>query len=218
MLLAGLVTLTLALGHLAQVLGADEQIGGDLVWIGPVVAVLAAAIAVFFRAPAAALVAALATAAGVFAFVAVVVEPDDEETYRWVATGLIAGFLAAGLVLRALGDGRHSVQLVNAAGLMVIALSYALGVFLLVDFDDGYGLERGWEAVLVLGSLAVTACAVLFRERGTGWIGAVGLAAAIFSVAGESDETPAFVGWPLFLTVGAAVLFLAALLRPAARR
>jgi peptidoglycan/LPS O-acetylase OafA/YrhL len=104
-------------------------------------------------------------------------------------------------------------------GLLIVALggtfALAFSPRLAAALDD-VGISGspglGWELVLIVGSLAVIAYAVLTRERGPAFIGVLALAIALALVA-ESGDEPSVVGWPLVLLLAAGAA-LALGLRP----
>jgi peptidoglycan/LPS O-acetylase OafA/YrhL len=208
LLIAGLVLVGFALGHLAEVLGDEDDPETSVIAAALVFAALAAVLGVWRRSAASVLLAALAVGVATIAFVAQIEDSEELEPFRWAASAYFSVFWIGGVALRAAGDRRHGPQLVNAAGLALIAFAIVGGGAL--AFDGSYGLERGWEAVLVVGSLLTLAVGLLFRERGPAWIGVVALAMTLVTVSGEGDDTPTLVGWPLFLVAAAALLIAAA--------
>lgn len=212
LLLASLVTLVLVLAHLTEVLGEDEAFAGDsIVWSAAAFLVIAAATGVVFRSGACVLVAAVAAGALTIAFVAVVIEPDDEVSYQWALGAYFGAFCAAGYVLRAFGERRHSDQLVNAAAIALILYLLGSGFFFFSfegNYEDGPG--RGLEALLLIGPLLAIGYGLFFRARGPAWAGGLALAAGVLTGAGEE---PTLLVWPLVLLGIAAALMLAAALR-----
>ena len=212
LLLASLVMLALALSHLTEVLGEDEQFGGEsILWASAAFAVIAAATGVVFRSAACTMAAALGAGVLTIAIVAEALEPSDEDDYRWAAAVFYAVACAAGYALRAAGERRHSAQLVTAAAIALILFGLAADTFFPFEEGEGYFiLDRGWEALLIVGSLVVLAFALFFRARGPGWAGFVALLIALETVTGEEAT---LLVWPLFLLGGAALLMIAAWLR-----
>jgi hypothetical protein len=211
LLLAALVLFTLALFHLVHLVTDRESAEDGVVWAAAAFSIVAAFTGVRYGSGACTLLAALGVGGVTLAFLGEVVDPVGERTYYWAFTIYVGAFLAAGAILRLLGEARHSTQLVNAAAVALSLFGVWLGVVFEIEFEDsqGQGLEREWESVLVTGSLAVLLFGLFSRERGPAWGGAVALAIALIAVSGEQDETPTLVGWPIFL-LGAAVLLMAA--------
>jgi hypothetical protein len=215
--LASLVLLALALGHLTEVLGADDIFGGDSVaWASGAFVVIAAATGVVFRSAACTLAAAIATAILTATFVGYVLKPEDPDGYKWAVGAYFGVACAAGYVLRWLGDLRHSPQLVTAAAVTLAALASFFGFFIGADFEgEAAPLGRGFEALLVAGPLLALAYGLFFRERGPAWAGGVALAAGLATVGGSK---PTLLVWPLVLFGAAAVVVLAAAARARASR
>jgi hypothetical protein len=215
LLLAALVLFTLALFHFVHLVTDRESAEDGVVWATAAFSFVAALTGVRYRSGACTLLAALGVGGVTLAFLGEVVDPVGERTYYWAFAIYIGAFLAAGAILRLLGEARHSTQLVNAAAIALILFGVWLGIVFEIDFEDsqGQGLEREWESVLVTGSMAVLLFGLFFRERGPAWGGAVALAVALIAVSGEQDETPTLVGWPIFLLGAGALLIAAAAVR-----
>ena len=218
LLIAGLVLLGVVLARAADMV-VDDNAEVIVAAAAGVFVVVAAAIGLAYRSAACTLLAAVGVGVLTLALVAAAADGDDEDPFLWAFAAYTAVMLGGGVLLRLLGERRHSTQLVNAAAIAVILFGWWSGLFFgLGSVDDGsdgysYGLERGWEVAMVGGSLLALLFGVLFRERGPAWGGGLGLAISLFTVAGEGDDTPALVGWPVFLIVAAVVLAAAAALR-----
>lgn len=215
LLLAGLVLLGAALGHLVEGVTDTESAEDGIVWGAGAFALAGAFVAIRYRSGACMLLAALGAGVLVLAYVSEVIEPDDERTYYWAVTAYIGASLGGGAVLRLLGEARHSTQLVNVAAVALVLFGVWLSLYFDISFEDSYGvgLEREWEGVLVAGSLGVLLFGLFFRERGPAWGGGLALAIALISVSGENDETPTLLGWPVFILVASALLLAAAAVR-----
>ena len=216
LLIAGLVLLVVVLVRVVEMIVDDDSPETAVAIAAGVFVIVAAAIALAYRSAACALLAAVGAGVLTLAAVAAVGDPDDERPFLWAFLAYTAVMLGGGLLLRLLGERRHSTQLVNAASIAVVLFGWWFGLFFGVEDDSGSyggGLEREWEGLLVGGSLAALLFGILFRERGPAWGGGLGLVLAIYSVSGESDETPTLVGWPLFLIAAAVGLAVAAALR-----
>jgi hypothetical protein len=139
------------------------------------------------------------------------------DNFRFYLTALAAAFGAGSVWLRRLGRERHSVQLVNAAALtlMAIAVSFIVesfaGAFNGGSGDDpGFATDSGWELVLMIGSFWILAYAAIRREPGPAWLGAVLLNVSAIVSAAEDPDDATIVGWPLaMLLLSVAALALA---------
>lgn len=224
LLLAGLTLLAIALGRLAEVLGADDGLGssGALTWTSAVFASVAA-VAAWGRidSPICALVEFVAGGVFVLAFVDWVFSPESANTFRWILLVLIAGFVAGHLYWRE-RKRRHAVHFVNAAGIAGLALGASLlgGIFGAAVAGAFAGGETvvddpgtWWELVLLAVGLGLVAYAAVDREPGPGYLGFSVL--ALFALLGglPGEDGASIVGWPLLLLLAGAAA-LAAGLRP----
>lgn len=221
LLLGGYLVGALALGRLAELLGADSAGSpGALAWVS---AVLAAASGALWRGhaqPVFVLIAALAAGVAVLAFVRWVIHPRGAGDYRVALLLLILTFAALHARARE-RRRREGVLLVDAAGVTALALG-ALGaaplivVSLIGPLSAGSGGPNGptgWALVPLVTGCLLVAFAAIEREPGPGFLGAATL--AIFAgEAGVAGFTSAsLLGWPLVLLV-LAVVVLGAGLRP----
>jgi hypothetical protein len=146
---------------------------------------------------------------------------------------LSLAFMGGALRLRN-GRRRHSVQLVNAAGLaaLVLGLLYVVnaavasfanslidklqntpGLAVLSSFVPGNGVGFGWQLYLIAIGFGLVAYAAVDHEPGPGYIGAAVLVVFALVVGLRGAGGGSIVGWPLFLLViGAAGLAIG--LRP----
>lgn len=208
LLVAGLLPLIVALELLAEVLGAHRPPGsGAIAWTLGAEAALAAAAARRANSGACTLIAALAGAVAVEAFVNWVFHPHGLGTFRAILLALTLGFTAGAVRLRD-RRRRHAVQLINAGGLAAffLAVTYLATTLVTAAFPGSALLGQGaapfgWELYLLAIGFGLVAYAGADREPGPGYIGlAVLLTFAI--LAGESVfKRGSLVGWPLFLLV-----------------
>jgi hypothetical protein len=223
LLIAGLVLLGVVLARAADMV-VDDNAEVVVAAAAGVFVVVAAAIGLAYRSAACTLLAAVGVGVATLALVAAAADGDDEQPFLWAFVVYTAVMLGGGVLLRLLGERRHSTQLVNAAAIAVILFGWWAGLFFgfeSVDGEDGSyggGLQREWEVAMVAGSLGALLFGIVFRERGPAWGGGLALAIALFMVAGEADDTPTLVGWPVFLVAAAAVLAVAAALRARSER
>jgi hypothetical protein len=218
LLVCGLGLLYPALLTLADVLGADFDDGfpaGAFVWTSLLLAAAAFWPAAARDSAICALIAALAAGVAALAFVNWALDATSLTTYRGLLALLACGYVASSLLLRGPAP-RHSVQLVNAAGLAMLVLGLT-GVVPaafaeLSPFGDGADevLPDFWELVLLAAGCGLVAYGAVDREPGPAYLGVATLAAFVVSAA-ISDATLYF--WPgALLALGAGVM--AAGLRP----
>jgi len=216
LLVTGLLLLEVAIGRLADVLGADGFLSssGAVTWTQLVLAGVAAYAARQRNSAVCLLIAAAAFAAAVLAFVDWVFSPDGITTFRYILILLALGFTAAALVQRA-SRQEHSVQLINAAGLAVIALELTWAVqavfseALELPSDAGWG----WELFMLAAGCGLVAYAAVDRARGPGYIGFVALLLYVVVAAPPGAKSASLIGWPIvLLLIGGAGLAIG--LRP----
>jgi hypothetical protein len=218
LLVAGLLPGAIALVLLAELFGAAHPPGpGGYVWTLSVVVILAASAARHANSAICTLIAALVGAGVVFEFVAWVFQPQGLSTYRALILAIALSYTAAALGLRE-RHRRHSVQFVNAAGLVTAALALTYAKAVVVEGAIGWaglgGLTPsaaiapfGWKLYLLAAGLGLVAYACVDREPGPAYIGAIVLIAFGVLVGLPTSSRGSLVGWPLLLLVigGAAV-------------
>jgi hypothetical protein len=223
LLIAGLALALAAVVGLADVLGAEGG-EGSIALTALAFAGIAAYVAWTRSSPVTGLIAAAALAATVIAAVVGIFDADEVDTFRVLFLALAVAFALAAWRIESI-DKHLSVQLVNAAGLAVLALVVTLsGVGLGFPFQvfAGSGAESaneafGWELASLLACAALVAYAVVRREPGPGYLGAICTVYALAAAAGPSEEQT-LVGWPLVLIALAAVAVVDALRAPAQSR
>ncbi|MEA2180552.1 MAG: hypothetical protein QOG77_3849 [Solirubrobacteraceae bacterium] len=207
LIVCGLLATGATLLRLADVLGVDLDSGlpsGTVVWTSLLLAAKATYISAKRGSAVAALIAALAGGAALLAAWDWVFSPDSITPYRWLLLLLAFVYGIASLPLR--GESlRHAEQMVNAAGLAVLAIALsALNLF------GPITLPFIWELVVFAAGVSLVAYASADRAPGPAYLGVANLAAFIVIVGVETDTLE---WWPLFLlAVGG--LMLAAGLRP----
>ena len=219
LLISALALLLVVVIRLGDVL-ADNPFDNSLTiaWMAALFAALAAVAAFYLGSAVCTLFAAVGAA---IAVVAVLDEATAEgivsDNFRFYLTAIAGAFGAGSVWLRRIGRERHSVQLVNAAALTLMAVA---GSFIAEsiagafngDSDDGPGFatDSGWELVLMIGSFWILAYAALRREPGPAWLGAVLLNVSALVAAAEDPDDATIVGWPLaMLLLAVAALALA---------
>ncbi|MGZ6378853.1 MAG: hypothetical protein ACXWO2_09925 [Candidatus Limnocylindrales bacterium] len=224
LLVAGLLLLAITLELLAEVLGAHRPPGpGASTWTFATLAAVSAATARRANSGVCTLIAALAGAVALEAFVVWVFHPHGSGTFRAVLVLATLVYIAGAIRLR---DRRrsHAVGLVNAAGLttLLLAVTFVAQSVLAAAFGDlgAVGVLRrqsgapfGWELYVLAIGFGLVAYASADREPGPAYLGgAVLLSFAVLAGSG-SGARDSLVGWPLFLLViGALGLFIG--LRP----
>jgi hypothetical protein len=208
LLVAGLGLLAPALLTLADVLGADfdEFPAGAVTWTSLVLAGVALWAAVAKGSAICALIAAVAAAVAVLAFVRWSTDAGSLTTYRWLLAFAALGFVVVSLLLRGPAP-RHAEQMVNAAGLAVLAIGLT-GLVSVVLPLGGAGdtiLPNGWELVLLVAGCGLIAVGAVDRSPGPAYLGVANLAA--FTVAAGVSDEQTLIFWPaLLLALGLGVM------------
>ena len=209
LLVAGLGLLAPALLTLSDVLGADfdEFPAGAVTWTSLVLAGVALWPAVAKGSAICALIAAVAAAVAVLAFVRWSTDADSLTTYRWLLAFAALGFVVVSLLLRGPAP-RHAEQMVNAAGLAVLAIGLS-GLVTLVFPFTGAGdtiLPNGWELVVLVAGCGLIAVGAVDRAPGPAYLGVANLAAFTVAAGVSDDET--LLSWPLLiLALGLGAMF-----------
>ena len=206
LLVSGLGLLAPALLTLADILGADFSPfpAGAVTWTSLVLAGAAVWPAIANGSSVCALIAAIAVGVGVLSFVDWATGASSITTYRWLLAALALGFIVVSLLLRGPAP-RHSEQMVNAAGLAVLAIGFTglvpgllgqLGP--LGSRGDGL-LPNGWELFVLAGGCGLLAVAAVDRAPGPAYLGVANLAAFVGSATLSQDATLLY--WPVLLLV-----------------
>jgi hypothetical protein len=208
-LLCTLGLAAVALGRLAQVLGAERVAAGTVAWIAAALGVLAAGLARRHDTANATLVVGLAVAVVPVAFVVWAVGAGAEVQRLMLLLSAVA--LALGTV--ALRDRRptHAAQLANAGGLALVGVVVAPGLARLGLATAGAGGGAGWawELPVLVGGFGVLAYGAVDRRRGPVLVGLLCIAGFCASAA----DAGGLLGWPLVMALAAAFM-LAVGLRP----
>lgn len=220
-LMSGLVMALVALVQLAALIGEDGA--GAVAAVAVAFAGIAGFAAWRCSSPVATLIAAGAVATAAIAGFEGLVGFDGDDAVPGVALAFAVLFALGAWRVDAIARHR-SVQLVNAAGLAVVVLVVSqfggLGPFIVpVGTSENIGVNGplGWEIVSGLACAGLLAYAVLRREPGPGYLGA--LATVYFvSIVGELSEEQTLVGWPLVLIALAIAVTVAALRAPTASK
>jgi hypothetical protein len=214
LLVCGLVLLAPALLTLADVLGADfdEFPAGAIVWTSLVYAGLAFYPAAARDSAICALIAAIAAGVALLAFVNWALDAESVTTYRWLLALLALAYALVSLLLRGPAP-RHSEQMVNAAGLAVLAIALTGVLPSVVGFFSPFGggpdelLPNGWELLVFAAGCGLVAYGAVDRAPGPAYLGVANLAAFVASAAfGDAGET--LIYWPgLLLALGIGTMF-----------
>jgi hypothetical protein len=212
LLVCGLVLLAPALLTLADVLGADFDRfpAGAIVWTALLYAGAAAYPAAARDSSICALIAALALGVAALAFVNWALDATSVTTYRWLLTVLAVAYAVVSLLLRG-PVPRHSEQMVNAAGLAVLAIGLTGVLPAAVDEISPFAsapdeiLPNGWELVVFAAGCGLVAYGAVDRAPGPAYLGVANLGAFAVSAA-IGDETLLY--WPLLiLALGLGAMF-----------
>jgi hypothetical protein len=203
LLVCGLALLAPALLTLADVLGAgfDQFPAGAIVWTSLVLAGVALWPATAKGSSICALICALALGVAALAFVDWVTNATSVTTYRWLLAVAALAYVVVSLLLRGSAP-RHSEQMVNAAGLAVLAIGFT-GVVngligQLVPFSPAGGLlPNGWELLLLAAGCGLVAYGAVDRAPGPVYLGVANLAGFVGSATIYQHETLLY--WPLLI-------------------
>ena len=206
LLVSGLVLLAPALLTLADMLGADFDAfpAGAVTWTSLVFAGVALWPAVTKGSSICALIAAIAVAVAVMAFVNWATDANSVTTYRWLLAVAALGYVVVSLLLRGPAP-RHSEQMVNAAGLAVLAIAWTglvnglIGQLLPFGSPGGELLPNGWELVVFAVGCGLVAYGAVDSAPGPVYLGVANLASFVVAAGLSVDETLLY--WPLLILI-----------------
>lgn len=212
LIVAGLLLLYVALLRLADLLGAEfsgaEFPAGAFLWTGVVEALAAAVLSLRRGSAVAGLIAAIAGGIALLSGWDWLFDPGSITPYRWLLLLVALTYGLASLPLR--GQSlRHAVQMVNAAGLAILAITVLQvleGSVLFVRPLPGF-----WAFVVLAAGCGLIAYAAVDGAPGPAVIGLFNLAAFVASETIGADDTLRW--WPLVLLLAGATV-LAIGLRP----
>jgi hypothetical protein len=204
LLVSGLGLLHASLLTLANLLGADfDQFSpGAWVWTSLVVAATAAWAALRRASAICALIAAIESGVAVLSLWDWLFDPSGPTPFRWLLLVLAIALVLVSLVARG-GWPRHSEQLVNAAGLAILAIGLTGVAGAIVESFGPFGgnpdapLPGVWELVLLCGGCGLIAYGAVDRAPGAAWLGLANLGVFTLAATIGADETLAW--WPLLL-------------------
>jgi hypothetical protein len=202
-----------ALTNVADLLGAEDppfEASGTVVWIGTLLAGLAAWYARGWNSGISTLLCAATLVIVILAFIDWVFSPDEIDTFRWILLLIAAGFGAFGASRRP-AEPHHAVGFVNAAGISLFLLAATFlaevifgavaGGFGGVTRSFGPQVGWGWELVVVAGAGLLILYSVVAGQAGPGYLGALNLVAFVLLVGAPGEDGPSLIGWPLVLII-----------------
>ena len=221
-LVFGVLLVPLVLFQFLEVVDGDTGNSLNSAWIFLATAALAGLAARRRGATYAALLAGLSFLTAWLFFWEEILDDPSIEDFRWLLILVGAGLLAVALALRGARPAQSS-ELVTAAGLaavgagLLVSVEIAVqGFFGLFGGDGGDTGEQGtgWDAFLLVVSLALVIYGSRAARRGPAYVGAIGLAAFVLIIGRElaglaagDDPEGKVMGWPLLLlVVGGAAL------------
>lgn len=205
LLVCGLLLLGPALLTLADVLGAEFTSNfpaGAFTWTALVLAGMALWPAAAKGSSVCALIAALAVGLAALSFVKWSTGASSATTYRWLLALAALAYVTVSLLLRGPAP-RHSEQMVNAAGLAILAIALtglAGGLFGLLSPFGGERFEllpNGWELVVLFAGCGLIAYGAVDRAPGPAYLGLANLLAFLAAAGASRDATLLY--WPLIL-------------------
>ncbi len=188
LIVIGLAASAAALGRLSDLL-TESPGSGSFTWISAVLAGLAVFCSVRRRSAVAALIAAVAGGAALLFAWDWLFDPGSVTPFRWLLFLLAFVYGLASLPLRGESQ-RHSDQMVNAAGLAILAIAVS------ERFGLPGGIGDGWAFVVLVAGVSLVAYATADRAAGAAYLGAANLVA--FGVAESEGD---LLWWPLVLVV-----------------
>jgi hypothetical protein len=221
----------LMLFQLLALLGGDSNDSWNSVWILGLTGVIGVAATLYAGATQAAGFGALALIAAWLAFWDAVLDNPSGNTVRWLLVAIAAIYVVAAYVLARRGF-KLGAGLITAAGLAtayagVLSSLGALGLLgpLPLPGPTARTVEAatpsaGWDAFLLVTSIALVAFSARTGRRGPGLVGGGGIVAFIVVVGGQLGDAlaghakHAASGWPLLLLIVGAVGIAASFVIP----
>jgi hypothetical protein len=222
LLVAGIALVFLVLLRLVDVLDIDNS-SRNFVWTGVLLTSAAAWPSWRRNSGICALIAAITGGATSLYFVDWVFDPSGVGTFRWILLLLMLGFVGMSVMLRDWRH-RHSVQLINAAGLAALGLAFTfssetVGSAVISSstggsstVQTGLSVGWGWQLVILVAGCALIAYSGVDREWGPAYVGFAVLVSFVV-ISARPPHGASLKWWPIILLVigGAAI---AAGLRP----
>lgn len=222
LLIAGLLVLVIALVLFGEILAGHHHLGvGGVFWTIAVEAGVALAAARRANSAGCTLVAGIAAAVSLLAFVGWAFQPSGFGTYRWILFVESLALAAAAVALRT-QYRRHAVQLVNVAGLLVLFLALTfVGAAAIGTAESQLGssvptasigtASGGWKLFVLVAVGALIAYSIMDREPAPGVIGVtLGLTFAVLvGIHGLTGGSLVF--WPVLLLIVGIVAVAASL-------
>ena len=210
LVVAGLTLTGIACARLGQVLaGGDWTDGGGTLTL--MLLVFTAVAAYWYRetgSVACLLIASLAAVGLLLEAVNWIFSTEDADVFRALLVLAFVVLFVAGLSV----SGRAGTVLVGAAGVTVVASSYALGLLFAFGFG-GATTGWGWELIMLLEGFALAGYAAVQLQPGPGYLAFFVLAIFIFTatsaggatLGSDGEASHSLVGWPLALAIGTAL-------------
>lgn len=215
------VLVALAITQLASWV-IDEGSSGTVVWVGLLVLAYGAYLSKDRNSAIMTMFAALTAVVVVVAFVDWVFSPDSVTTFRWILF-LCALALTLAAVQRRDAARRHAVSLVDAVGIVMLAVGATLVADLIInaiglnifggEADAPEGGPVGWELVMLVFGFGLIAYGSVDRERVPSFLGVLVLVFFFVLTVIPGEDGPSLMGWPVVLLLLAGAL-LAIGLRP----
>ncbi|HEY0631540.1 MAG TPA: hypothetical protein VGC98_05765 [Thermoleophilaceae bacterium] len=221
----------LMLFQLLALIGGDANDSWNSVWILGLTGLIGVAATLYAGATQAAGFGALALIAAWLAFWDAVLDNPSGNTVRWLLVVIAAIYVVAAYVLARRGF-KLGAGLITAAGLAtgyagILSSLGALSVLgpLPLPGPTARTVEAatpsaGWDAFLLVTSIALVAFSARTGRRGPGLVGGAGIVAFIVVVGGQLGDVlaghadHALSGWPLLLLIVGAVGIVASFVIP----
>lgn len=203
LLVTGLMLLAVALVRLADVLGAgdDGYPAGAFVWGSLAFGGVALFLGARLRSGVSLFLAAVAGVAAVLNAVEWLFDPESATPFRVLLVLMAFGLVLLALVLRG-GRYRSSVLLVDAAGLLMIAMGatfLSVGALIGLGGVGGGDAGSGWELLLLAAACGLIAFGAVDRQPGPAWIGGAALLLFVVLAVQTDDGADTLLWWPLLL-------------------
>lgn len=212
-----------AAAHLSALLGSSlssRPMAGTVAWVAGAGAICGLALARRRDATLALLLGTVLAIVALLAAAGAAWPGDDPLDGVRLMLVVVLVLLVGAILVRFDRRYRHAVVLADVLGVTVVLLSATFLVRADHRLADALGVVpgsgaagTGWELLLLVCGFGLVGLGSAAREQGPGWLGAIGLVAALLVV---SRGGGGLVGWPLALLLVGLVLVVVAL-RPVAR-
>jgi len=204
LLVTGLLSLYAALLRFADVLGVDftDFPAFTFTWTSLVVAAAALWAAFRLQSAVCALIGAIAIGIALLSALNWIFGADSQSPFRWLLLALGIALVLVSLVLRG-SHPRHAEQLIDAAGLGILAIPLvalvqaAVGALSLFGGTPDTVLPNFWELVVLAAGCGLLAYGAVDSAPGAAYLGAANLVAFVAVTALGAEGT--LLWWPLVL-------------------